>query len=381
MDTDTVLPVSIRDLSYSYRDAFAEHRILKDVDLDIGIGEIVIVTGPSGSGKTTLITIIGALRAAQAGSVKIFGQDLVGAPQRKRVAVRKKVGYIFQQHNLLDYMTVGQNIMMSLQLGSGSVKRSVARDKISGVLAQVGLEEHINKRPPALSGGQKQRVGIARALVNEPKLILADEPTASLDKEAGRNVVNLIQDLARQQGSTVIMVTHDNRILDVADRIRHREDGVSQSIGEAVASSTSRMLRLLERHDPATSHYLSALSMGLTRVAMADNEMDEAEREAIRLALGSTSTLSEAEVDLVMELAATQHRAHTRGGATLDSAFDEEQAQHFIDSMRAVARADGAIRPEEVEEIDAIARELGFAANPAGHSNGSTKVGRAEDQA
>ena len=379
MDKDTALPVSIRDLSYSYRDVFAEHQILKDVDLDIGSGEIVIVTGPSGSGKTTLITIIGALRAAQAGSVKIFGQDLVGASQRKLVAVRKKVGYIFQQHNLLAYMTVGQTIMMSLQLGSGRVKRSVAREKISGVLAQVGLEEHINKRPPELSGGQKQRVGIARALVNEPKLILADEPTASLDKEAGRNVVNLIQDLARQQGSTVILVTHDNRILDVADRILHLEDGVIQSIGEAVASSTSRMLRLLERHDPATSHYLSALSMGLTRVAMADDEMDDAEREAIRRALGNTSNLSAAEVDLVMELAATQHRAHSRGGATLDSAFDEEQSQHFIESMRAVASADGAIRPEEVAEIEAIARELGFTADPAGQIHSARESGRASE--
>ena len=379
MDKDTALPVTIRDLSYSYRDAFAEHQILKDVDLDIGSGEIVIVTGPSGSGKTTLITIIGALRAAHSGSVNIFGQDLVGASQRKLVAVRKKVGYIFQQHNLLDYMTVGQNIMMSLQLGSGRVKRSVAREKISGVLAQVGLEEHINKRPPELSGGQKQRVGIARALVNEPKLILADEPTASLDKEAGRNVVNLIQDLARQQGSTVILVTHDNRILDVADRILHLEDGVIQSIGEAVASSTSRMLRLLERHDPATSHYLSALSMGLTRVAMADDEMDDAEREAIRRALGNTSNLSAAEVDLVMELAATQHRAHSRGGATLDSAFDEEQSQHFIESMRAVASADGAIRPEEVAEIEAIARELGFTADPAAHGNRTIEADRAAD--
>jgi putative ABC transport system ATP-binding protein len=360
MDKNQEFPVSIRDLSYAYRDAFAEHQILKDVDLDIGSGEIVIVTGPSGSGKTTLITIIGALRAAQAGSVKIFGQDLVGAPQRGLVAIRKKVGYIFQQHNLLDYMTVGQNIMMSLQLGAGSVKRSVAREKISGVLAQVGLEDHINKRPPELSGGQKQRVGIARALVNEPRLILADEPTASLDKEAGRNVVNLIQDLARQQGSTVILVTHDNRILDVADRILHLEDGVIQSIGEAVASSTSRMLRLLERHDPATSHYLSALSLGLTRVAMADDEIDESERAAIRSALSSTSHLSAAEVDLVMELAFSQLRLRSGGGATVESAFNEEQSRHFIDSLRAVASADGAIRPEELEEIDAVARELGF---------------------
>jgi len=360
MHQDTTLPVAIRDLSYSYRDAFAERHILKDIDLDIRGGEIVILTGPSGSGKTTLITIIGALRAAQAGSVKIFGQELIGASPRKLVAVRRTVGYIFQQHNLLDYMTVGQNIMLSLQLSAGRVSRENAREKISRVLSQVGLEEHMNKLPSELSGGQRQRVGIARALVNEPRLILADEPTASLDKEAGRNVVSLIQDLARQQLSTVILVTHDNRILDVADRILHLEEGMIQSIGEAVASSTSRMLRLLERHDPATSRYLSALSLGLTRVAMADNELDDVEREAIRLALANTSQLSAAEVDLVMELATTQLRARSRGAATVESAFDEEQSRHFVDSMRAVAGADGTIRPEELEEIDAIARELGF---------------------
>jgi putative ABC transport system ATP-binding protein len=357
MDADVTLPVIIRDLHYNYRDALSDRKILRGIDLDIQSGEIVILTGPSGSGKTTLITIIGALRAAQAGSVQVFGQELLKASQRRLTAVRRNVGYIFQQHNLLDYLTVGQNILMSLQLARGRVSRTVAREKTAKVLEQVGLEEHARKRPSELSGGQKQRVGIARALVNEPRLILADEPTASLDKEAGRNVVNLIQNLAREQQSTVVLVTHDNRILDIADRILHLEDGVIQPISEAVADSTSRMLRLLERHDPSSSHFLSALSMGLTRVAMADNEIDEAEREAIRHALSTASSLSVAEVDLVMELASSQLRGH---GAGAGAAFSEEQSRHFTASLRAVAEADGAIKPEELAEIDAIARELGF---------------------
>jgi ABC-type methionine transport system ATPase subunit len=249
---------------------------------------------------------------------------------------------------------------MSMQLGKGRVSRAAAREKISGVLAQVGLEEHLAKRPPELSGGQKQRVGIARALVNEPRLILADEPTASLDKESGRNVVNLIQNLARQQQSTVILVTHDNRILDVADRILHLEDGVIQPISEAVANSTSRMLRLLERHDPGSSRFLSALSLGLTRVALADNEMDESERTAIRQSLAGTSNLSDSEVDLVMELAFSQLRIQSGAGAALETPFTEEQSRHFIASLQAVAAADGDIKQEELDEIDAIAGELGF---------------------
>ncbi len=360
MEQETALPVEIRDVSYTYRDAFVTRDILKGVDLSINPGEIVILTGPSGSGKTTLITLIGALRAAQSGSIKVFGQELLKASQRRLVAVRRDIGYIFQQHNLLDYMSVAQNIMMSLQLSGKRVSRSAAREKIRNVLAQVGLEEHLDKRPSELSGGQKQRVGIARALINEPRLILADEPTASLDKESGRNVVSLIQNLARQQQSTVILVTHDNRILDVADRLLHLEDGEIQSISEAVASNTSRMLRLLERHDPSSSHYLSALSLGLTRVAMADNRIDGTERAMIGKALANASELSQAEVELVMELAHNQLAAQAGGGTHGVNSFTAEQSRHFIESLRAVAEADGAITPEEVQEIDAIARELGF---------------------
>ena len=351
--------IVVEDVSYEYDSGLSRHHVLRNVSLSIEAGEIVILTGPSGSGKTTLITLIGALRAMQAGSIKIFGDELSKASQRALMKTRRKIGFIFQQHNLLDYLTVAQNISMALSLGS-DLKGKKARARIEEVLEQVGLAAHIDKYPDALSGGQKQRVAIARALANGPKMILADEPTASLDKESGRNVVNLIQELCRDQGASVVMVTHDNRILDVADRILHLEDGQIQTMSAAVASSTSQMLKLLNRHDPDAAHYMSAFSQALTRVAMADDNMDDQEREAIRRILVEQPDLQEAEVDLVMEMAMSQVRCRTAPAEGEPPWFTQEQRRHFIQSLHAVAAADGEVSPQELAEIDQIASELGF---------------------
>lgn len=355
-------PVHMQSVSYVYRTAVSERRVLNDVSLTIDAGEIVILTGPSGSGKTTLITLIGALRAAQEGSVRVLGHELRDASDKDMTRVRRQIGYIFQQHNLLDSLTVAENVMMSLQLGDEKLTSAEQRQRVTEVLAQVGLQEHIDKHPRALSGGQKQRAGIARALVTRPNLILADEPTASLDKDSGRTVVELIQALCREQGASVVLVTHDNRILDVADRILHLEDGEIQSISEAVSANTSQMLRLLDRHDPEASLYLSAFSLALTRVAMADNSVDDAERDMIRKVLNQASGLGEGEVDLVMELAMSQVRCRAAINGSGKALFSDEQARHFLESMHAVAAADGEVSAEELGEIDAIARELGFPA-------------------
>jgi len=356
---DNEVPVIVRDVGYEYDSGLSRHHVLRNVSLEIQAGEIVILTGPSGSGKTTLITLIGALRAMQQGSIRIFGDELHEASQRALMKTRRHIGFIFQQHNLLDYLTVAQNISMSLSLGT-RIKRGEARARIEEVLDQVGLAGHIDKYPDALSGGQKQRVGIARALANGPSLILADEPTASLDRESGRNVVNLIQQLCREQGASVVMVTHDNRILDVADRILHLEDGEIQSISAAVASSTSQMLKLLNRHDPQAAHYMSAFSQALTRVALADDDMDETEREAIRRILVEQSDLQAAEVDLVMEMALSQVRCRSAVTADGEPMFSAEQSRHFMQSLHAVAAADGEVSDDELAEIARIGRELGF---------------------
>lgn len=217
---------------------------LFDVSAELRAGEIVIVTGPSGGGKTTLLTLIGALRGVQQGSVRILGEELRGASAASVGRVRKQIGYIFQAHNLLSALTASQNVQMSLNLHAGLSRKEV-RQRAVEMLDAVGLGAHCEHFPKQLSGGQKQRVAIARALASRPRVILADEPTASLDKQSGRDVVTLMHDLAKKQGVTVLLVTHDNRILDVADRIIHLEDGRISTFTDAVAANTQQMMGML----------------------------------------------------------------------------------------------------------------------------------------
>lgn len=222
MEANAILEIS--NLNQYFGNSKLKNQILFDINLSIKSGQIVIMTGPSGSGKTTLLTLIGGLRSVQEGSLKFIGQELCGAGNNKLVQVRRQIGYIFQAHNLLDFLTARQNVQMSLEL-QPNISESAARIQSEAMLHAVKLGDRINYYPSDLSGGQKQRVAIARALVSHPKLVLADEPTAALDSKTGRDVVNLMQELAREQHCAILMVTHDNRILDIADRIIHMEDG------------------------------------------------------------------------------------------------------------------------------------------------------------
>ena len=241
-------PIQIERLNHSFADGAQKKQILFDISTEIRAGEIVIVTGPSGSGKTTLLTLIGALRSVQAGSVRILGDELCGASARAVGRVRTQIGYIFQAHNLLSALSAVQNVQMGLYLHP-TTSRKETRATASAMLEAVGLGDRLQALPHQLSGGQKQRVAIARALASRPRVILADEPTASLDKQSGRDVVMLMHDLAKQQGVTVLLVTHDNRILDVADRIIHLEDGRLSSFTTAVAANTQHMMDMLAQHN------------------------------------------------------------------------------------------------------------------------------------
>jgi putative ABC transport system ATP-binding protein len=216
--------IAIENVNHYYGSGRLRKQVLFNINATIQPGEIVIMTGPSGSGKTTLLTLIGALRSTQEGSMKVLGQELRQAPTRQLVELRRNIGYIFQAHNLLNSLTARQNVQMSVELHD-HLSAAEARERSESMLASVGLGDWIDYYPHELSGGQKQRVAIARALASHPKIVLADEPTAALDKKSGRDVVEIMQRLAQQQGSAILLVTHDNRILDIADRIIHMEDG------------------------------------------------------------------------------------------------------------------------------------------------------------
>ena len=216
--------ISLGHLNHYFGEERLRKQVLFDINLDINRGEIVIMTGPSGSGKTTLLTLIGGLRSAQEGSLKILGQQMYGATKQQLIQIRKQLGYIFQGHNLMTFLTAKHNVRLSLELHEDLLKEDLDAKAIA-ILEAVGLGDRVDYYPENLSGGQKQRVAIARALVSHPKLVLADEPTAALDKKTGRDVVDLMQRLASEQGCTILLVTHDNRILDIADRIIHMEDG------------------------------------------------------------------------------------------------------------------------------------------------------------
>ena len=228
--------IDIHNLNHYFGQGQLRKQALFDINLEIQAGEIIIMTGPSGSGKTTLLTICGGLRSAQEGSVNVLGKELAGASAKELTIARRNNGYIFQAHNLHGSLTALQNVKMGLEVHPHISPQEMHKMSVE-ILETVGLGNRVNYYPDDLSGGQKQRVAIARALVSEPKIVLADEPTAALDKKTGRNIVDIMQKLAKEQGCTILMVTHDNRILDIADRIVYMEDGRLAPLPESMKVS------------------------------------------------------------------------------------------------------------------------------------------------
>lgn len=222
-----------RQLSHSYGQGELRSQILHGLDFEVQAGEITLLVGPSGSGKSTLLTLVGALRSVEAGSLKVLGQELFGSNEQERQAVRRRIGFIFQSHNLVASLTVLQNVQLLLQLSEPH--RGRRQERAQELLEAVGLGHRLNHYPDELSGGQRQRVAIARALAPEPDLILADEPTASLDSQSGQDVVELLGSLCRRRQSAVLLVTHDLRLLKDADRIWRIEDGRVQPWSQETA--------------------------------------------------------------------------------------------------------------------------------------------------
>jgi putative ABC transport system ATP-binding protein len=216
--------ISIRGLNFSYDEGGQPKQVLFDLDLDIWPGEIALLTGPSGCGKTTLLTLIGGLRTVQTGELVVLGRHLHTSAARELPELRRHIGFIFQMHNLLDFLTAMQNVRMALQLHP-ELSREDMEMRAERMLDRVQLSAQRDSYPGQLSGGQKQRVSIARALAGDPKLILADEPTSALDSKTGREIIDLLVHLARDQRCPILMVTHDTRIADMADRTIRMEDG------------------------------------------------------------------------------------------------------------------------------------------------------------
>ncbi len=235
--------VHVRNLQHHFGEGEARKQVLFDNQLTVEPGEIVIMTGQSGSGKTTLLTLIGTLRHVQQGELWVLGQPLHQSTNTDLVRLRRRLGFIFQAHNLFGSLTALQNVRMALELQPDRKTRQRENEQCLEVLRAVGLEDRAHYHPAKLSGGQKQRVAVARGLVHQPEILLADEPTAALDEESGRKVVTLFQKHAREQGVAIVIVTHDNRILDVADRIVKMDFG--RIARDSRPEETSRIGELL----------------------------------------------------------------------------------------------------------------------------------------
>lgn len=217
--------ISVRELTKSYSEGSAGVLALRGVDLDVNSGEVVLLMGPSGSGKTTLLSIMGCILTASSGSVRVAGIEVTTLTEKELPRVRlEHIGFIFQGFNLFPTLTAAENVDLMLDLKG--ISGPAAKRRSRELLAQVGLGDKVDSFPSDLSGGQKQRVAIARALAGDPSIILADEPTAALDTQTGRVVMEIMCSLAHQRGRAVVIVTHDSRLNEFADRKVRLEDGL-----------------------------------------------------------------------------------------------------------------------------------------------------------
>jgi putative ABC transport system ATP-binding protein len=220
-----LIAVNCQGVTKVYHAGGVETHALRGVDLEVKSGELFMLAGPSGCGKTTLISVIAAILDNDQGRVSVFGQDLKSLSESEKTKFRgKTIGFVFQAFNLIPTLTAEENVSIPLLIQG--VDRKIALRKAQSLLEQVGLKQKLKSFPRDLSGGQQQRVAIARALVHDPKLIVCDEPTSALDKETGRQVMELFKQVALSEGRTLMIVTHDNRIFNFADRIAVMNDGI-----------------------------------------------------------------------------------------------------------------------------------------------------------
>ena len=370
MEQDPI--ITVRNLSHSFGAGVLQKEVLHQVSAEFYPGEIIIITGPSGSGKTTFLTLAGALRSVQGGDVKVLGQGLRGLSGTEYMRIRRRMGFIFQSHHLLEALTACENVQMPL-IGEAGETPGSARQKALTCLAEVGLAEHAHKKPRHLSGGQQQRVAIARALVRHPEIILADEPTAALDKKAGREIVDLLHRLAKRAGCAILLVTHDNRILDVADRIIRIEDGCleeTQISIERILAQVRVLLGLLSRYPPC---WLSPSEPGKPTLGELHAEFihtaSPLNRQVAELTRGQMPTELAAGAQALQEMLhhglSLEETVLTFGGglfyecARIDAVLADELGQSIEFLLLTAAETVNDPGPEDVEMLQRLTQDRG----------------------
>jgi len=224
VESESEVILEVRGLMKTFGTGRATVHAVDGIDLGVQRGELVLIMGPSGSGKTTLLTLIGGLLRPTSGSVRVNGHEITSLKERQLTKFRRHyLGFVFQSFNLLESLNARENVEAALNFAG--VGGREARRRATALLTDLGMADRLRARPHTLSGGERQRVSIARALANDPQLILADEPTANLDSRHGHEVVELLHDIAKAQRRTIIIVSHDHRIRDVADRVLWLQDG------------------------------------------------------------------------------------------------------------------------------------------------------------
>jgi putative ABC transport system ATP-binding protein len=232
--------LSVHDLTKTYGSGELAVNAVREVDLEISSGEAVLIMGPSGSGKTTLLLMLGAMLRPTSGSIRVGGTDIAIAPERKLPALRaSRFGFVFQDFNLLSALDALENVEVACNLAG--VTGRAARERATELLTRLGLAQRLRFRPDQLSGGEKQRVAIARALANDAAVILADEPTANLDSRHGREIARVLRNLATEEGRSVVIVSHDQRLKEIADRVLWLEDGRFRELSAMVTDPVCRM--------------------------------------------------------------------------------------------------------------------------------------------
>lgn len=245
----TTSTLQVTHITKRYGSGATEVTAVRDVSLSVAPGEIVLIMGPSGSGKTTLLSMLGALLKPTEGEIHLNGDVISALAENRLPDIRlRQFGFIFQDFNLLSALTALENVAIVAELAG--TKNGTARKKAAALLAELGLAERLNFLPEKLSGGEKQRVAIARALVNDPALILADEPTANLDSKIGHEIMRLLRGIAKEQGRSVVIVSHDQRIKDIADRVLWLEDG---QFKEMVSMSTDPVCGMVVEREKAVA--------------------------------------------------------------------------------------------------------------------------------